>query len=281
MTANEAAFAAFTEAIGRVRDDEDDILLAAARLPQYADPDCDPQAVLDTVHKWSRQLRGRIAPDAAPLARLRLLNFFFFDELGFRGNEADYYNADNSYLHRVIGNRCGIPISLAVLYLDLGHTIGLRLHGINFPAHFLVGLALPRGAAIIDVFARGATLDAEDLRRRLRTSTSIAPAQPLENFLRPIGGRDVLARMLRNLKGIHVRNEEWPLLLEVQNRLVALLPDNAEERRDRALAFDKLECPRAAADDLSAYLAMQPRPPDAQAVRRRLRQLQQAVKQLN
>lgn len=257
------------------------LLRGAVLLAQYADDRFDPESVVQTVSDWAAQLRQRIATDTSALNRLRLLNHFFFEELGFRGDTDSYGDAANSFLHRVIERRAGIPISLAVLYLEIGRAVGLKLHGVSFPGHFLVKLLLVEGALFIDVFDGGVTLSADDLRERLRQVMRGQPEYPLDVYLRTATEREILGRMLRNLKAIHAGAEEWPQLLEVLNRLILVTPDAAEERRDRALVYEKLDCPRGAADDLVAYLSMTPDPPDAGEIRGRLAQIQRAAQRLN
>ncbi len=257
------------------------LLAAAAQVPRYAEPECEPQHVLDQVRAWAAQLRARLAPDASPAARVRLLNHFFFAELGFAGARDDYDAAGNSYLHRVIERRRGIPITLSLLYIELGRAAGLRLDGVSFPGHFLVRLRLNEGAVFIDVFNGGLSLSAAELRDRLRAMQPQATDTALAPYLRPACEREILARLLRNLKAIHCREGQWAEALEVVNRLLAVLPEAAEERRDRAQIYARLECPRAAADDLSAYLSLRPAAADEAEVRRTLADLQQAASRLN
>lgn len=256
------------------------LLETAARLPQYADPAFDPAAVVDTVRQWGRRLGARIPADLSAANRLRMLNHFFFDELGFRGARADYDSPDNSYLHRVIERRRGIPITLSLLYVEIGRAAGLRLFGVGFPGHFLVKLPVGDASIYIDVYGGGTSLSLQDLQARL-DALGRGRGCPLADCLRAAGDRDILARMLRNLKRIHAQSEDWNALLEVQHRLVALLPQAAGERRDRAAVYARLQCPRGAADDLSAYLAMQPDPPDALEIRTRLAELRDEARRLN
>jgi regulator of sirC expression with transglutaminase-like and TPR domain len=271
----------FALVAARIDVDAQALLRIAALLPQYADADFEPDAVVERVHGWGRELGARVAADASPLARLRLLNFYFFDELEFRGAEDDYDHVDNSYLHRVIERRCGIPITLSLLYMEIGQALGLRLQGVGFPGHFLVKLPVSNGAVMIDVYGRGITLDADALRERLARLRGEGEARALQNYLRPAADREIIARMLRNLKRLHARAEDWPSLLEVQHRLVALLPDVPEERRDRAQTYERLECPRAAAADLAAYLEQRLHAPDAPGVRAQLQRVQAAARSLN
>lgn len=181
----------------------------------------------------------------------------------------------------MIERRSGIPITLSILYIEIGRATGLKLFGVGFPGHFLVKLLVHDGAMLIDVFGGGVPLSADDLRERLRAATHGSETLPLEVYLRPASEREILARVLRNLKAIHWNGGEWVAAFEVQQRLVAVLPDEPVERRDRALLYERLECPRAAADDLVAYLSMHPDPQDAREMRERLLQLQQAARQLN
>jgi regulator of sirC expression with transglutaminase-like and TPR domain len=257
------------------------LLVAAAELPRYAEPGCEPQRVLDQVHTWAAQLRVRVAPDASPFARLRLLNHFFFGELGFTGAGDDYQTPQNSYLHRVVERRRGIPITLSILYMELGRAAGLKLDGVPFPGHFLVSLRLNAGTVFIDVFDGGATLSTEDLRQRLRATLPDESELPLAPYLRAAGEREILARMLRNLKAIHWQAQQWEAALAVVDRLVDLRPEAVEERLDRARLYERLECPRAAVADLVAYLALSASPPDAAEVRRRLAVLQQSASRLH
>ena len=252
-------------------------LEAAIAVAQDEYPQLDVQATLAQVDELAVRLRRRIPADAAALQRLRLLNRYFFQELGFAGNVNDYYDARNSYLPDVVRTRRGIPITLALLYVELATQIGLQAAGVSFPGHFLVKLHMPKGEVVIDPFT-GQSLSREDLDERLlpyrrqRGLTGEFEA-PLGLFLQAAPPRDVIARLLRNLKEIHRTAEDWPRLLAVLERLVVLLPDVWEERRDRGLARAELGRFAEAADDLGAYLAHRPGADDAPALRRRLGEL--------
>lgn len=257
------------------------LLEAVASLALDAYPASDPAVAVATVRHWGDRLALRIAADMSPLNRLRLLNHYLFDELGFRGNVEAYDEADNSYLNRVIERRTGIPISLALVYLEVGRAIGLRLAGVGFPSHFLVKLALSEGALLVDAFAGGTVLSERELRRRLTAAFGGEPPRPLEAFLQPASEREILTRWLHNLKRIHLQSGDWDRLLKVVDRLVILRPDACDELRDRAFAYEQLECPRAAAGDLAEYLARRPDAGDAPEVRARLALLERSARRLN
>lgn len=255
-------------------DDGLSLLEAAVCLAQDEYPALDVQAVLAHVDGLAKRLRARIAADTAPARRLQLLTHFFHGELGFAGNLNNYYAADNSFIHHVLESRRGLPISLAVLLLELGEQIGLRVSGVAFPGHFLVKCKIGLGEVVIDPFT-GESLSPTRLDERLalyRRGSGL-PSDlelPLEFFLRAASPRQILARMLRNLKEVHRAARDWTRLLAVQQRLVVLLPDDPVEKRDRGLALAALGANAAAAADLAAYLAERGDAADAQALRTRL-----------
>ncbi len=253
------------------------LIEAAAAVAQDEYPQLDTQQVLADVDQLADRLRRRLAADAAPLQRLRLLNRYFFEELGFAGNVNNYYDARNSYLPEVLRTRRGIPITLALLYIEMASQLGLVACGVSFPGHFLVKLRMPRGEVVIDPFS-GHSLSREDLDERLqpyrRQRGLVGDFEaPLGLFLQAASPREVIARLLRNLKEIHRSTEDWRRLLAVQERLVILLPASWDERRDRALVLAELGRERDAARDLRIYLEHRPDAEDAAALREQLDQL--------
>jgi regulator of sirC expression with transglutaminase-like and TPR domain len=250
---------------------------AAAAIAQDEFPQLDIQAVLADIDGLAQRLKRRIPADAVPVQRLRWLNRFFFQELGFAGNVNDYYDPDNSYLHRVLATRRGIPITLAVVYIELATQVGLTARGVSFPGHFLIKLKMPQGEVVIDPFT-GHSLSREELDELLVPYKRNRGLQgefdaPLGLFLQAAPARDVVARMLRNLKEIHRSSADWGRLLGVLERLVILLPQAWEERRDRGLAYAELGRPDAAASDLADYLEHAGNAQDRADIASRLAQL--------
>jgi regulator of sirC expression with transglutaminase-like and TPR domain len=250
------------------------VLEAAIAVAQDARPELDTQAVLAEVDALAATLRRRIPADAGALQRLRLLNRYFFHELGFAGNVNDYYDPANSYLPEVLARRRGIPITLAILYIELAGQAGLQAVGVSFPAHFLVKLHMPQGEVVIDPFS-GHSLSREELDERLapfRRQRGLVgdDEAPLGLFLQAAPARDIVARLLRNLKEIHRAARDLPRLLAVLDRLVVLLPDDWRERRDRGLAQAELGRFDLACADVESYLAHCPDEADVPSLRRRL-----------
>lgn len=265
------------------QDDDIPLFEAALTIAQDADPALDLTACMVELDRFAMHLKRRLPADAAQIQKLRLLNHYFYHELGFAGNINDYYDPDNSYLHKVLATRRGIPISLAVIYMELAQQVGLNIKGISFPGHFLMKLSVQSGDIILDPF-NGASLSREDLEERLEpyfSQQAVADDTPLATYLSDAHPRAILVRMLRNLKALFSEKPCWQQLLNVQQRLVILLPGEVEERRDRGLAYANLDCPQAALQDIEVYLSQCPRASDAELLRSRLPELRAATRKLN
>lgn len=239
-------------------DDEFPLLEASCCIAQDEYPDLDVQHVLDEVDQLLARLKRRLPADAAALQRLRMLNQYFFCDLSFGGNVNDYTDPDNSYLNVVLRTRRGNQIALAVLWIELAHGLGLHARGVCFPGHFMVKVNLPKGQVVIDPFT-GQSLSREELEERLepykRRSGLIDDFEvPLGLYLQAAPARDIVARMLRNLKEIHQAQEDWQRVIAVQDRLVVLLPDAWGEYRDRGLAHAEQGHMQLAVVDLETYL---------------------------
>jgi len=256
---------------------------AALSIAQDDVPSLDLEECLLEIDRFAARIKRRMPADIAQIPKLRLLNNFFYQELGFAGNLNDYYNPDNSYLHKVLSSRRGIPISLAVIYIEIAQQIGLDVKGISFPGHFLMKLSVASGDIILDPF-NGASLTREDIEERLEPYFIHGRRPndpPLASYLEEASSRTILVRMLRNLKALFAEHPHWKQFLNVQQRLVILLPDEIAERRDRGLAYANLDCPQAALQDLEAYLDQCPQATDADSLRRRLPELRAATRRLN
>jgi len=239
-------------------DDEFPLLEAACAIAQDEYPELDVQQVLGEVDQLLSRVRRRLAADASALQRLRILNQFFFRDLSFSGNINDYCDPDNSYLNVVLRTRRGNQIALAVLWIELAQGLGLHARGVCFPGHFMVKVNLPKGQVVIDPFS-GQSLSREELEERLepykRRSGLVDEFEvPLGLYLQAAPARDIVARMLRNLKEIHQSQEDWLRLIAVQDRLIVLMPEAWGEYRDRGLAHAEQGNTQNAVEDLETYL---------------------------
>jgi regulator of sirC expression with transglutaminase-like and TPR domain len=261
------------------------LLEAAISVAQDEYPELDVQQVLGEVDQLSARIKRRLPADSTSLAKLRLLNQFFYHDLGFSGNVNNYYDPDNSYPHAVLRTRRGIPISLAVLWLELAQGLGLNARGVAFPGHFMVKVNLPKGQVVIDPFT-GQSLSREDLSERLMPFKHLSDLPesdkedadiPLGLYLQSAKPRDIITRMLHNLKEVHKTAEDWQRMIPVQDRQIALNPEMWSEYRDRGLAFAELGKATAAVRDFDVYLLNVTDAPDVKAIALRAQELRRAV----
>jgi regulator of sirC expression with transglutaminase-like and TPR domain len=250
------------------------LLEAAISIAQDETPDLDVEGVLAEVDALALRLKNRIAPDASVLHRVRRLNRYFFEELGFAGNVNDYHDPANSYVPDVLARRRGIPITLALIYIEIAGQVGLRAEGVSFPGHFLVKLRLPQGEVVIDPFT-GQSLSRSDLEERIDLVRQASPLRaafdvPLGLFLQAAEPRDIIGRMLRNLQQIHQGRGDMPRLLAVLDRRVLLEPEEWATYRLRGDTLDGLGRVEEAAFDWGLYLDHTPDAADADALQRRI-----------
>jgi regulator of sirC expression with transglutaminase-like and TPR domain len=278
---------AFAQALAR-EDARIDLAQACLMIAQDAYPRLEVERYLGEIERMALRLRARLPAAGGAEESIVALNEFLFEDLGFWGNTDDYYDPRNSYLNEVIDRKTGIPISLSILYMELGRRIGLPLEGVSFPGHFLVRLRLRGGTLVLDPFAGGAPQSEVELRERLQRvvppeATGNLPLAelPLEQFLEPASKRQILSRVLRNLKAIYRETDNPERGLQVLNRMLLVTPDAHAELRDRGYLYQRLECWRPALQDLAAYLERDPDAPDADDVRVRLMELTALCARLN
>ena len=270
------------------KDERIDLASACLMIAQDAYPDLDLERYLGEIERMAMRLRASTPQALSAEERVVALNNFFFGELGYRGNTDEYYDPRNSYLNDVIDRRTGIPITLAVLYMEVGRRVGLPLQGVSFPGHFLVRMRLRGGTLVLDPFSGGAPQSEAELRERLQRVIPKGAAGnlpladlPLEQFLEPATNRQILSRVLRNLKGIYRETDKPERMLQVLNRMLLVAPDATSELRDRGLLYQRLECYRAALKDLSDYVEREPEAPDYDDMRVKLVELTALCARLN
>jgi len=261
-----------------VADDESlPLTEAALSIAQDAYPDLDLQGTLAEIDELALRVRRRMPEGGDVHQRVTALNRCFFRELGFAANLNDYYDPDNSHLNVVLKRRRGIPISLAVMYLELAGQLDLPVRGVSFPGHFLLRVSTPEGDVVLDP-TTGRSLSEPDMVELLEPYVSNAGesvSRALRMLLEPATRREIVARMLRNLKTTYLQTERWERLLAIQQRLVILLPGSIEEVRDRGFAYARLDYLRPALEDFERYLEDRPEAEDATVVESQLHELRQ------
>ena len=260
-------------------DDNFPLLEAAAAIACVEYPQLDIQQVVNEVDQLLGQvLESRDAQSRSALTRLKALNHRFYADWGFQGNPNDFYAPDNSCLNAVLHRRRGIPVSLAVIWLELAASLQLPSHGICFPGHFLLKVSVAEGQIVLDPLTGqsfSSTMLAEMLEPMQKAFHRVDEDDvPLGLYLQAATSRDIVTRMLANLKEIYRSDKSWAKLIEVQNRMVILQPTEWRELRDRGLAYAELGVHDRAREDLQQYLNQTGSPDDAAQIRAALLDLQ-------
>ncbi len=243
-------------------------------------PALDVDHYLNRITELAREAEPTVHAGGDTVERIQLLSHFLFEQKGFHGNRDEYSDPRNSFLNDVLERHKGIPITLSVIYLEVGRRLGLNLYGISFPTHFLVKAVNERGELVIDPFYDGAILTLEDIRARLAENFG----QPVElhpAMLKPVGARATLARILRNLKGIYLAASDWNRALSALDRILLLDPRSVEELAERGGLFERLECFQAALDDFQSFLSIAPEHPGAENARDSVLRLVRQVALIN
>jgi regulator of sirC expression with transglutaminase-like and TPR domain len=257
-----------------------DLAEAALLIAKEEYPDLEVARYLSRLDAMAAECRDRLGRATGVHRLIASLGDYLFKEQGYRGNANDYYDPRNSFLNDVLDRRMGIPITLSTVYMEVGRRLGLRLHGIGMPGHFLVKYVGPGEEILIDPFNGGAILSAIDCQHILdRVSRGKVAFEP--RFLSAVGTRQILARMLTNLKVIYYNSQAYTKALGVVDRLLILDPRAATEIRDRGLLCCQLNRYHEAMADLERYLRLAPAAEDAQVIRDHLRAIRQREVSMN
>lgn len=263
-------------------DTDVDLAQAALAIARDEYPELDTQACLARLDAHARAVSARLDTGADDLQTLDVLDHHLFQVEGFAGNRERYYDPRNSYLNEVLERRVGIPITLCTVYLEVGWRLGLDLVPLGFPGHFLVGLRGSAPAVIVDPFHAGRRPGEADLSAQLVAMLGTeVPPHFLSQALAPVPRREVVARMLRNLKSIHSQAGDWARALRTTDRLVSLLPEVPAMLRDRAQLYERVEAHRAALEDYQRYLDQAPGAEDSDSIRAHMDEIRPLAGRLN
>ena len=256
-------------------EEELDLAEAALLIAQEEHPELDIAAYLRRLDGLAAAVRARLPAAPTPTEITDTLNRYLFHEEGLSGNEHAYYEPSNSFLNEVLDRKTGIPITLSVIYLEVGRRLGLPLAGVGFPGHFLVKYTGPDGDVVLDPFSGGSTLTHEHLAQKLRAmygDPNPFLAQ-IPRLLAPTGKKEILVRMLRNLKGIYLQQGDFTRALGAIDRILLVDPNLPMEVRDRGAVYRRLGHLQAAVQDFRRYLQLAPNAEDAEAVRTLLKRM--------
>ncbi len=257
-----------------------DLAEAALLIAKEEYPGLEVDHYLSHLDAMAAEVQARIGCVEDPHRLIASLSNYLFQEQGFHGNTDNYYDPRNSFLNDVLDRRTGIPITLSTVYIELGRRLGVRLVGVGMPGHFLVKYAGPDEEIVIDPFHQGTIVSPAECQRILdRIYDGKLAFDP--HFLATLGTRQILARMLNNLKAIFFNAHAYTKALSVVERLLILDPQAANEIRDRGLLSCQLKRYPQAMADLERYLELAPEAEDAEVIRAHLRSIRQRVASLN
>ncbi|BAZ38023.1 hypothetical protein NIES4101_39580 [Calothrix sp. NIES-4101] len=249
-----------------------DLAKAALFIAQEEYPHLDPEEYLNALDTMACELQERLPSDRYPMKVIRIINQYLYEDLGFTGNTDDYYDPRNSFLNDVIDRRTGIPITLAMVYLEIARRIDFPMLGIGMPGHFLIRPDVAEMEIFVDAFHAGEVMFAQDCEERL-SQIYQQPVALQPQYLPTVSKTQVLVRMLSNLKYIYLNQQELEKALAAVERILLLTPDAIIEIRDRGLLSYQLGRFNQAETDLQRYLNESPTARDIKVITQLLNQL--------
>lgn len=236
----------------------------------------DGRPFLEILDSHAVELAERIGDDTDGEEFVQATNEYLFEDLGFEGNQSNYYDPRNSCLNHVLVERTGIPISLAVLYMELARRLAKPVYGIALPAHFIVKYDDGDYSAFIDVFNGGRILEPFECLEMARSVVG----DTAESYLEPVAPRQIAIRMLNNLRAIYLEGRSYEKCVDVLNMLIAAEP-GPQELLQRGILNVEIRQFRAGMDDLERYLRLAPAAPNRGDVEKQITILRQWLAKLH
>ncbi|KAF0249096.1 MAG: hypothetical protein FD167_1503 [bacterium] len=264
-------------------DIEADLGRAALLMAKCEYPSLDVDFYLSHLDEIANAINSSLPQNAAlinPILSIKQINEYIYEELAFRGNKENYYDPRNSFLNEVLVRRLGIPITLSVFYMELARRLGLKIEGIGMPGHFLVKCYTEDQEIILDAFNQGQILDETDCQQ-LVNNVYGSDIKLKPSFFRTVSKKEILIRMLNNLKNIYLSSSDHPRALATIERLLLLTPKAINEVKDRGLVYYRLGKYSLAITDLEFYLTYAPKGQETEIVRKNLQKIKSEIASLN
>lgn len=253
--------------------------LASLQMASIEYPGLEPGPYILLIDSYARELGERLSRRCSGEDFVATMNEYMFDELGFNGNEEDYYDPTNSCLNDVLTHRCGLPITLAVVCLEIARRLAQPLYGVGLPGHFLLLYKSSDFETYIDPFNNGQLLFEPECYEIARKVTGIQyPDDPM--LLAPVNNRQILMRMLNNLRSAYLLREDPQRLLKVLDLIIAASPNSAEDYKQRGVIRGRLQMFQSCASDLQKYIELAPNAGDREEVLEYLKSIQKWRKSL-
>jgi len=250
-----------------IEDEGIDLLHAALTIARTQYPDLDIRNYVTRVEALASKVRSQLSPEASAIETINTLNHVMFREMGFRGNREDYYDPRNSFLNDVIERRLGIPITLSLLYMEVARRVGLPLVGVGMPGHFLLKAYDVEGRQIlIDPFNNGSMLNAAECEQRMK-EVYAGEVRYKPEYLLPVSRRQILTRMLNNLRHIYMTVRQFRKTLAIVDLVLAIYPRSPEDVKQRAMLRFSIGQLAGSLSDLEQYWKMNPEGSDVDEVK--------------
>jgi regulator of sirC expression with transglutaminase-like and TPR domain len=264
-----------------IEDESVDILRAALTLSRIHEPGLDMERYVHRVDELAARVAVKIDDPDDPVQIIAAMNDVLFREEMFRGNTVDYYSPRNSFLHDVLDRRLGIPITLALVYMEVARRVGFQLFGVGMPGHFLLKHYDVDGHSIlIDAFERGSIVTEDDCRQKLDSIYSGQVALQPE-FLLPVTRRQMLTRILNNLRSIYLSQRDFRRAVQVVDLILVIYPRSPEDMKQRAVLRYNLNDFRGALSDFEEYVKMSPDASDAEEIKQTALSLRRSMAMMN
>ncbi|MSQ31773.1 MAG: tetratricopeptide repeat protein [Dehalococcoidia bacterium] len=245
----------FTDMLSR-RDGDIELDTASLLIAKEEYPELNVGDYLDRLDSMADEIKSRLSADYNPTEVVETINEYLFINQGFSGNQQSYYDPKNSYLSDVLDRKTGIPITLSIIYMEIGRRLGFKLQGLGMPGHFILGYRLEDELKLLDPYNAGAPVTVEQCQERVKTMTNGGPFR--SEFLRPMEKRQIIWRMLNNLKGIYVRASDFKKAVSIVDRMMLITPKSPVLMRDRGVMKYRMETLTGATEDLEHYLKLSP-----------------------
>jgi regulator of sirC expression with transglutaminase-like and TPR domain len=273
------AFAALVRA--EIEDERIDLLRAALTFARIEEPALDVEHYVRRVDALAKRVAAKIQDADDPAQTIAALNQVLFQEEVFRGNTVDYYSPRNSFLQNVLDRQLGIPISLALVYMEVARRVEFPLFGVGMPGHFLLKhYDLDGRSTLIDVFERGSIVTEEDCRQKLNSiyagQLSLQP-----EFLLPVTRRQMLTRMLNNLRSVYISQRDFRRAVQVVDLILVIYPRSPEDVKQRAVLRFNLDDYRGALSDFDEYVKMSPDASDVEEIKQTALSLRRSMAMMN
>lgn len=272
----------FAALVGPDLQDEDiDLLRAALTYARAEFPDLEVEPCVGRVEELARRVRQHLGESFEPQVVLRTINKVLFEEEGFHGNRDDYYDPRNSYLNQVLERKTGIPITLSVIYMEVARRVGLPVFGVGMPGHFLLKhYDIDGQQTFIDPFHSGRLLTPAETQMRMKEVYE-GQLQLQPEFMNTVGKRQILTRMLNNLRSVYISSRNFKKALTTVDLILAIHPRSPEDMRQRALLRYNEGMLRGAAEDLDEYVRIAPEASDAEEMRQTALSIRRTIAMMN